>query len=177
MPVSEPVPPLETDRLRLHALAARHRPELARLLGDARVMRFSLSGPLDAVGVDRWLERHRRRVADPRYGFRAVYAGEAFVGICGLLPQRLDEGDAVEIAYRLLPDSWGNGFATEAARACRAYAESDLGECRLISMIEPANRASIAVAERVGLAWERSLIWWERVIRVYAMTKNDICAS
>ena len=174
--MSDEVPPIETERLRLHALRGTHREALTRLLGDPKVMRFSLSGPLDAPGVDAWMERHRRRAADPRFGFRAMMRrdGEEFVGICGLLPQRFDEGAGLEIAYRLLPDAWGEGLATEAARACRSYAENEFGTEPLFSFIEPANAPSIAVAERVGLRWMRSIVWWGRVVRIYATGESAL---
>ena len=80
--MTDDVPPIETDRLRLHSLGGDHRPGLRRLLGDPQVLRFSLSGPLDPFGVDAWLERHR--AADPRYGFRAVYRHPVFCADLGV---------------------------------------------------------------------------------------------
>ena len=47
---------------------------------------------------------------------------------------------------------WGNGYATEGARAALAYAFNTLEKDRVISLIHPENRASIRVAERIGEA-------------------------
>ena len=53
------------------------------------------------------------------------------------------------------PQFWGNGYATEAAIACRDYAFAELGRERVISLIEPDNVASIRVAEKIGESYER----------------------
>jgi RimJ/RimL family protein N-acetyltransferase len=45
---------------------------------------------------------------------------------------------------------WGQGYATEGARAALAHASTVLGKERIISLIHPENRASIRVAERIG---------------------------
>ncbi|HKT45606.1 MAG TPA: GNAT family N-acetyltransferase [Gaiellaceae bacterium] len=52
----------------------------------------------------------------------------------------------VELGWAILSEHWGRGYATEAARAARAW----LGRERLISMINPENGRSIRVAEKLG---------------------------
>jgi RimJ/RimL family protein N-acetyltransferase len=47
-------------------------------------------------------------------------------------------------------DWWGRGYATEAANAAMDWGFATTGFDRLISLIDPANAASIAVAERLG---------------------------
>ena len=60
----------------------------------------------------------------------------------------------VEVGWRLHPSAWGNGYATEGARAALTTAWSELGLDRVISLIDPANAPSIAVAERLGMTCE-----------------------
>ena len=55
-----------------------------------------------------------------------------------------------EVGYVLGRDYWGHGYATEAARAAMDWGFATIGFDRLISLIDPANAASIAVAERLG---------------------------
>lgn len=55
-----------------------------------------------------------------------------------------------ELGWALARAFWGHGYATEAARAVRDWARTELGIARLISVIAPANRASIRVAEKLG---------------------------
>ncbi|XDA99148.1 GNAT family N-acetyltransferase [Sulfitobacter sp. LCG007] len=55
-----------------------------------------------------------------------------------------------ELGYLLCAGAEGEGYATEAAEAVRAYAARELGWSTLVSYINRANAASIAVAERLG---------------------------
>lgn len=55
-----------------------------------------------------------------------------------------------ELAYLLMQDKAGRGYATEAALRAREYIYDDLGWSNVVSAIEPANTASIKVAERLG---------------------------
>ncbi len=57
-----------------------------------------------------------------------------------------------EVGWRFLPDHWGEGYATEAAVGALTWAfEADLFD-RVVACIQPGNRRSVAVAERLGLA-------------------------
>lgn len=63
----------------------------------------------------------------------------------------------MEVAYLLAKGFWGQGLATEAARGMRDHAFERLGLSRLICLIDRENRASIAVARRIGMAFEREI--------------------
>ena len=62
-----------------------------------------------------------------------------------------------ELGWKLGREAWGNGYATEAAIACRDWALGELGLTRLISLIALENTPSIRVAERIGETFEREL--------------------
>ena len=85
--------------------------------------------------------------------------GGEFVGIAGLLHQEIDNEPETEISYRILPEHWKKGYATEAAKACKQYAETKLGKKRLISLIHPQNDASIRVANRLGAKRSKSVFF------------------
>ena len=72
----------------------------------------------------------------------------ALVGRAGLFEPEGWPG--FELIWMLRRQSWGKGYATEAARRILRHAFTDLGRERVISLIRPANAASIRVAERVG---------------------------
>jgi len=61
-------------------------------------------------------------------------------------------GPEIEIGWRFRPLFWGQGFATEAARALLAHAFGTLGLAEVIAGIQPENAASIAVARKLGFA-------------------------
>jgi ribosomal-protein-alanine N-acetyltransferase len=79
----------------------------------------------------------------------------AFLGRCGLLPWEIDERHEVELAFLVDRARWGEGLATEAALAIKSYARDVLALERLICLITPGNEASVRVAEKVGMRYER----------------------
>jgi ribosomal-protein-alanine N-acetyltransferase len=124
-------------------------------------MRF-YPAPLDQAGVESWIARNCRRYARDGHGLWAMVlksSGE-LIGDCGLTVQDVEGASEIEIGYHVRRDHWGQGFATEAARACRDYGFAHLGVSRLVSIIRPENLASRRVAEKNGLAI------WKEVTRV-----------
>src|SRR5688572_8751210 len=73
----------------------------------------------------------------------------------GLLPWVIDGRPEVELAYLIDKARWGEGLATEAARGIIQHARTQLHLKRLICLIAPGNAASIAVATKVGMTFER----------------------
>ena len=83
----------------------------------------------------------------------ALAEGDAEIGICGLF--RREGFDEPDIGYSILPDYCGRGYAFEAASAVLKYARSTLGLTRVTAFISPRNAASIGLAEKLGLRYER----------------------
>jgi RimJ/RimL family protein N-acetyltransferase len=78
--------------------------------------------------------------------------------LLGFLPLNHEHGDPeLEIGWFLRAAHRGQGYATEVASAARAFAFTTLGLPTLVSYIDPANAASIAVAERLGALREPDL--------------------
>jgi RimJ/RimL family protein N-acetyltransferase len=81
------------------------------------------------------------------------------IGYCGLFAfPDINGRPEIEIGYRLERAAWGNGYATEAACAVRDYAFAILQIPRLIALIDPANVASIRVAEKIGMRYEQEVL-------------------
>jgi RimJ/RimL family protein N-acetyltransferase len=104
---------------------------------------------------DRVLDRLTAHV--DRHGF-GMWAAERrsdgrLLGFVGLqhVPFEAHFTPAVEIGWRLRKDAWGNGYATEAARACVAYAFGELGLDELLAMARPGNLPSLRVMDRLGM--------------------------
>jgi len=164
---------LTTERLRLRPIVHDDLDVLAALYADPEVMRFSL-GLLDREQTREKLNRIVESMAASGWDSFGVELldGNRFVGICGLAPQNVDDVDEIELGYRLMPEFWGRGIATEAARACRDYAFKTLGLPRIISIIESKNNASIRVTEKIGLRFEKETWKWDRQVRIYAAAKD-----
>jgi RimJ/RimL family protein N-acetyltransferase len=64
---------------------------------------------------------------------------------------------------------WNQGYATEAAMACRDHALGLLGRDRVISLIDPQNVASIRVAEKLDERYERDVEIMVGPVGLYAL--------
>lgn len=152
---------LETSRLILREFVPQDAEALALVISDPETMRYYPS-PYDRAGVEEWIARNIRRYRASGHGLWALdlrSTGE-MVGDCGITLQEVDGEHLPEIGYHLRRDMWGQGFATEAAGACRDYGFAKLEADCLISLIRPGNAASCRVAER------NSMKVWRETVRV-----------
>ena len=143
---------IETERLILREITAADFDALARVLKDEETM-YAYEGAFDDETVNYWITRQAERYAENGFGlWLAVLksTGES-VGMCGLTMQPWRGGEVLEIGYLFERAHWHNGYATEAARACRDYAFDVLGESEVCSIIRDTNTASQAVAKRNGM--------------------------
>ncbi len=147
---------LTTPRLFLREMTAADLDDMAALLGDEEVMRH-YPRPKTREEAQAWIDWNQRLYRDHGFGLWVMVlraAGE-FAGDCGLTPQRVDGTDELEVGYHVRASLQGNGYATEAAAACRDFARDTLGLHRLIAIINPANIPSQKVAEKIGLRREK----------------------
>jgi RimJ/RimL family protein N-acetyltransferase len=89
-------------------------------------MQFSAKGPLTRAEAETLFERiHvRTRCGEPTQFAVITRETQELIGYCGFFLQNVDGVDEIEIGYRLHPDWWGGGLATEAARAVRDHASA-----------------------------------------------------
>jgi [ribosomal protein S5]-alanine N-acetyltransferase len=95
------------------------------------------------------------------------------IGYCGFFHQVIDDVAEIEIGYRLHPDSWNQGFATEAARAIRDCGFADWKLTRLISLIHPDNIASRRVAQKNGMTLEKETTFRGFPVQVFAISRDQ----
>jgi RimJ/RimL family protein N-acetyltransferase len=144
-----------TDRLILRRWLNSDRAPFARLNADARVMEFFpalLSREESDAMVDK-IEAHF-----DAHGF-GLWAAElqrdgAFVGFVGLSIPTFAAAftPCVEIGWRLASEYWGQGLATEAARAVLRHGFASLGLEEIVSFTVPANVRSRRVMEKLGMS-------------------------
>src|SRR5271167_4319572 len=127
---------LETPRLILRELRPDDADPLALVLSDLETMRF-YPAPYDPAGVEQWISRNLRRYAGNGHGLWAMVpkSNRELIGDCGLTVQNIDGANEIEIGYHLRRDQWGQGLATEAARACRDLGFARLPVERIVSLI------------------------------------------
>jgi RimJ/RimL family protein N-acetyltransferase len=127
------------------------------MCADPEVMRY-LGGTQDRVGAWRQMALFAGHWALRGHGLWVVERpGEGrLLGRVGLW--RPEGWPGLEVGWALVRDAWAQGYATEAAGAAIAWAWERLDAEELIALVDPANTASVRVAERLGMAprgeWE-----------------------
>jgi RimJ/RimL family protein N-acetyltransferase len=165
---------LTTARLVLRHFERGDVDDLFAMDSDDRVMRYLGSGLKGRTReeCEQTIERLVERAADrPGYGLlhASLRDGGGFVGGCGLF--RLPEGDDIELAYRLPHARWGQGFATEMARAVLAHGFENLGLARIVGVTWPENVPSQSVLEKIGMRREPDAEHYGRTMRAYSATR------
>ncbi len=155
---------VETERLALREFTMADVDNLFGVLGDPVAMRY-YPEPFTRSMTEVWIKRNLDRYKENGFGLWAVTLKEdgRFLGDCGLTLQPTEGRDEIEIGYHFLQSAWGHGYATEAARACRDYAFSELNAPRVCSIVGLDNIPSQRVARRVHLS-ER-LFFWDKISR------------
>ena len=143
---------LETKRLVLREMTEEDRPALCDILQDETVM-YAYAHAFSDQEVTDWLQNQLRRYRQDGFGLWAAVrkADGAVIGQCGLTWQQWEERRVLEVGYLFRRSAWHQGYATEAARACRDYAFSTLGVEEVFSIIRDNNLPSRRVAERNGM--------------------------
>jgi RimJ/RimL family protein N-acetyltransferase len=142
---------LTTARLRLRAWTAAPRDldRLTDIYSRDEVSRWLGGTPSvpPAELVARWAAVHE---LDTRFGCWAVERPDGVVAGTVLLKPLPNGVGEVEVGWHLHPDSWGHGYATEAARAVieRGF---DAGLPEVYAVVRPGNTASLAVCARLGM--------------------------
>jgi RimJ/RimL family protein N-acetyltransferase len=108
-----------------------------RAESDAMVERFSAELEMEGWGL--WALE--------------VVGGASFVGLAGLhrVNAALPCAPAVEVGWRLSPEHWGHGYATEAAKASLRFGFTTGGLREIIAITSVENLRSQAVMGRIGM--------------------------
>ena len=163
---------IETERLLLRDLEPEDLDDLAAMFADEEVMRWiGGGGVLGRDVAEGMIERQRRHYADRGWGQWATVerATGRMIGVCGLiLWSSMGGSEELEVAYLLARDAWGKGFATEAATAIRDYGVAIRPD--LVSLVYPDNAASINVARKLGMTWEKEVELEGSTLGLYRLT-------
>ena len=140
------VPVIETDRFHLRAPRIGDFPIYARFLIDEAV-----DAAADDSRESAWLDFCQLVASWPLRGFGSWTVEDRAGQPVGAVVVNHEFGDPeVELGWVVAEGREGNGIATEAARGARAWLFATQGLATLVSYIDPANAASVAVAARLG---------------------------
>ena len=151
---------LETKRLLLREMNQGDFHSLCKILQDEETM-YAYEGAFSDQEARDWLDRQISRYREFGFGLWAVVLKETgeVIGQCGLTMQPWKNEEVLEIGYLFQRKFWHNGYATEAAAACKKYAFEVLKADEVCSIIRDTNIPSQKVAERNGMtkkdAWTK----------------------
>lgn len=147
-------PTIRTERLVLRRWTDNDRAGFAALNADPEVMEH-LPGVLTAQESDQLMQTIELHFEEFGFGLWAVETlwAPRLVGFAGLaVPTfRTHFTPAVEIGWRFARAEWGNGFATEAARAALEFGFDQAGLDEILSWTVAANERSQGVMIRLGM--------------------------
>jgi RimJ/RimL family protein N-acetyltransferase len=150
---------LTTDRLLLRQWKDSDYEPFAALNADPAVMEH-FPAPMTREASDDFVDRMRADLDRRGFGLWAleVRSTGQFIGFTGLSVPSFEAHftPAVEVGWRLAKDAWGNGYATEAARASLAYAFGPAGLDEVVSFTATTNKPSQRVMERIGMTHEEA---------------------
>jgi RimJ/RimL family protein N-acetyltransferase len=144
-------------------------PDVMRYLGDGQVLSRQMAWRHLAMMVGHWRLRG--------YGNWAVEerATGELIGRIGLFNPEGWPG--FELGWVLAKAHWKRGYATEGARRVLDHVFDDMGHDHVISLISPANVASIRVAERIGERLEGRVELFGHEALVYGIHRRDYAAE
>ncbi|TCB96184.1 N-acetyltransferase [Micromonospora zingiberis] len=140
------------DLARIFDIYSRH--EVMRWLGGGAGRLVEPAQAAERLAV--WRQRDAPYAG--RYGLWAIEVRHTRTVVGSVLLKPLPGADGrtptedIEVGWHLHPDSWGNGYATEAARAvlAREFATADATR-EVYAVVTPGNERSMAVCRRLGM--------------------------
>jgi ribosomal-protein-alanine N-acetyltransferase len=122
-----------------------------------------------------WIDKQLWRYKENLFGHLALTDKQTgnLIGQCGLLTQEVDGKAEIEIGYHVLPQYWGKGLATEAARALKQFAWDNAISDTLISIIHVDNIRSQRVAEKNGMQRTIKTEFQGKPVYIYRISKPE----
>ena len=150
---------VETRRLVLRRWTPDDLDALVAVFEKPEVWRFPFQRGLTSEETEAFLRRKLAEWESRGWAQWAAVSKEdgALIGFIGLSPPDFlpEVMPTVEVGFRLDPDYWGRGLATEGGRAALEFGFRVLGLDEIVSIYEPLNVASGRVMERLGMCPDR----------------------
>lgn len=164
---------IETQRLYLRELIIEDAPFLSLVLSDKESMKY-YPAAFTMEEVINWIERNRVRYEKDGFGLWAVIrkSDNQFLGDCGITLQNIDGEILPEIGFHIIRSYCNNGYATEAAEACKSYAMEKLKFKSIYSYSEKGNKPSQRVSEKIGMKKLKDYRNGDKELVVYEYIEN-----
>ena len=173
---------LHTKRLRLEPIGDQHLDDVYAMDREPEVMRYISGEPATHAQTAAWIAGVKRCWAAWGTGWWALVelgTGRVIGAGCiqyarreAELPEDLQSlrRNPLEVGYRLHPDYWHQGLASEAAQCMAAFAFEVLGGTELIAIRHPDNLASSRVMEGLGMQYRGLEHWYGELGATHAVS-------
>ncbi|MBT2681696.1 GNAT family N-acetyltransferase [Bacillus sp. ISL-35] len=145
---------LETPRLILRNWSAADLEHFCLMNADQDVMQY-FPRVLSSAETEKFYQSILAEFKEYGFGLYAVEEKRTkeFIGFIGFHRATFDADftPCIEIGWRLKKDAWGQGYATEGARACLEYGFNELGFSEVVSFTAEINKPSINVMRKIGM--------------------------
>lgn len=164
---------VETNRCRLSKLQECDYDDVKKLYMNEEVRKF-LGGTIADEKTFKAkffdvLENSNRGSLD--WVIRAT-SNDEFIGLITL--DRHHDGMNTEVSYQLLPNWWGDGYATEVISQIIRYAFQEMGLPKVIAETQTANKSSCKLLERVGMKLEQTVQRYGAEQAIYSIELSDV---
>jgi RimJ/RimL family protein N-acetyltransferase len=166
----------ETERLLLRKFTLEDAPLLLALNSKPEVLKYIHEQPLVSIAD---AERVLDTIIFPQYtqyqlGRWAIIIKEnkEFAGWCGL-KYRSELNGETDLGYRLSPEFWGKGYATEAATACLEYGFLQKNCPEITGRAHIENAASLKILQSIGLQYIKDEMEDGAPIRIFRLSRQE----
>jgi len=178
---TDPFPVLETERLTLRKVTKDDVNSILKYLSNEEVMKYYGLEPFksinDALDEIAWYQSLQNNKTGIRWGITLKEQGDV-IGSCGF-HNIASHHFRTEIGFELSKEQWGRGIAAEAVEAIIAYGFQHMNFQRIEALIEPPNRSSQKLVEKLGFIREGLLRNYEFTrgkfddLYMYSLLKQD----
>lgn len=145
---------LETSRLNLRDWLSADLEHFCKMNADPDVMNY-FPRVLSSAETERFYQVILAEFKEYGFGLYAVEEKRTkeFIGFIGFHRATFESDftPCIEIGWRLKKNAWGQGYATEGARACLEYGFKNLGFSEVVSFTAEINKPSVNVMKKIGM--------------------------
>jgi RimJ/RimL family protein N-acetyltransferase len=172
-----PVPSLETDRLSLRPRSIEDLDACVAMDLDPQVHRYIFERAPELVAHRNAVKARMSGGWPPVGGYWMVeFKGTAnALGWCALFP--LENTGQIELGYRYVTSAWGQGVATEAARAVLDYGFSVLKLDPIVAVTHPENAGSKGVLAKLGFRYQGMATHYNRRVSAFRLFRASYLAK
>ncbi len=165
-------PVIETKRLILRQMTMDDTDELLLIFSDPEAMKY-FNVVFDRPRMEEWVKSNLRHQVEHGFSLWAVVLKEngEVIGNCGLETDTIEGEHTVGLGFDFRRKYWNQGYAAEAARAALDHGFSHYGFETISAWIDPENRGSQRVAEKIGMIVERQVDRGGKQYALYVIAK------